>query len=297
MNTAEETKLPRSPTSVGRGSILVGVDSSDGGQHALRWSATLAGRSGKSIILAHADSPWLGLGMSVPPLDYEAFKAASAKTVKTWAKTLDGVLEETRIIEDTPAEGLTLLATETKPSLVVLGAHPRHNLTPHILGSTTTKVLHTAEYPTAVIPTTATVDANSGGLVVGVDGSPSSMRALLWAADLGNLLDVSVYAVCAFPFEAYAEKPQLADLEGSDPVGDTLDALRLLATRITNETGRDITSDVLIGHPAERLMDVAIDSYALLVGKSGYASYREDTLGSTTRSCATHSEVPVIVIP
>jgi nucleotide-binding universal stress UspA family protein len=282
---------------LGEGPLLVGVDSSENAQHALSWSAELAERIGKSIVLAHASSPWLGLGMSLPPFDYEEYRKTVERTVANWARDLNGVVQETRLIEDDAAEGLLLLAGEIQPSFLVLGAHPRRHWTPNVLGSTTAKVLHSSSIPVAVVPDSADTEARGRDLIVGVDGSASSLRALRWAAELAAKLDTSVYALCAFPLEAYAEKPRLADDDSDNPVGHTLESLRLLAAQVARESGRTVDSDVVIGHPAERLMHAAREGFALVLGKVGHGSITEVTFGSVGRACATHSTVPVFVVP
>jgi nucleotide-binding universal stress UspA family protein len=295
---SERLTEPLRNEAVGAGPLLVGVDSSKNAQNALAWSGDLAERISKSVIVAHASSPWIGLGMAVPPFDYESYKAVVADSVEEWANSVGDVLEGTRIVEDDAAEGLLVLAGEVDPSVLVLGAHPKRHWTPNVLGSTTAKVLHGASVPVAVVPSRAPAELDGRSLVAGVDGSPASLRALRWAADLGRKLGTSVYAVTAYPLEPYAAKPRLADDDSDDPVGHTLDALRLLTAQVSRESGGEIHSDVVLGHPAERLIETAGDhGYALVVGKTGQGTFTEVALGSTGRSCATHSSVPVFVIP
>lgn len=297
MGTERATE-PLRNEAVGTGPLLVGVDSSKNAQNALSWSRELAEQIGKSVIVAHASSPWLGLGMAVPPFDYESYKGVVADTVEEWGRSIGDVLERTKIVEDDAAEGLLVLAGEVDPSVLILGAHPKRHWTPNVLGSTTAKVLHSSSVPVAVVPSQAPVELAGRTLVAGVDGSPASLRALRWAADLAGKLGTSVYAVSAFPLEPYAAKPRLADDDSDDPVGHTLDALRLLASQVSRESGCEIHSDVELGHPAERLIETAGNQgYALIVGKTGHGTFTEVTLGSTGRNCATHSPVPVFLIP
>jgi nucleotide-binding universal stress UspA family protein len=302
MNTIESDT--RSEAAIGdesglahKGPLLVGVDSSDGAQHALAWSTSLAKRTGASMVLAHASSPWLGLGMSIPPFDYDMYRDSAERVVEKWAGQIEGVECKTRLIEDDAAEGLNVLAAEVNPSLIVLGAHPRRHWTPHVLGSTTAKVLHSTRRPMAVVPRSAPIEATGRGLLVGVDGSDSSRRALRRAANLGVQLGVAVHAVCAYPFEPYAEKPRFVDSDGEDAIRDTSHALQSVVAQVGDETGCEITSDVVLGHPADRLLSVAGEFWALVVGKTGHGSFGDMMLGSIVRAAATHSPVPVLVIP
>jgi nucleotide-binding universal stress UspA family protein len=277
--------------------LLVGVDSSEGAQHALDWTRSVAARVDGSIVLAHAYPPWIGLGMTVPPFDYDAYRAGVESAVDKWALSVGDVSHETRIVEDDPAEALMILADEHVPGLIVVGAHPRRSWTPHLLGSVTSKVLHASRTPVAVVPLTAPTEETGRGLLVGVDGSRSSLRALRWAADWAAVLDVPVYALCAVPVDAYSEQPRLAEVDSFDPVGATLDALRTLAAQVGNEAGRAIASDVVLGHPADRLVNVAEDFFALVVGKTGHGTFSKTVLGSTSRNTATHAPVAVVVVP
>jgi nucleotide-binding universal stress UspA family protein len=279
------------------GSLLVGVDSSESAQHALSWTAALAERVGSKVTLVHANSPWTGLDIAILPFDYEGYRKDVERAVDEWAGVLRPVAHETRILEDSAAEALLTIADETSPSLIVLGAHARGRWKRHVLGSVTTKVLQAATLPTAVIPASAPAGATGASLLVGLDGSASSLRALRWAALSAAPLGVSVYAACVVPLDGFAERPRLAESDSGDQVGDTLEALRSLSKQVATETGASVTSDVLVGHPAECLVSAAEDRFALVVGKTGYSPFKEVALGSTSRACATHAPVPVIVVP
>ncbi len=282
--------------SLGTGSLLVGVDSSENAQHALTWTAALAARVGSKVTLVHASSPWAGLDIAILPFDYEKYQTDVERAVDEWADTLRPVEYETRILEDGAAEAILTIADETSPSLIVVGAHARGRWMPHLLGSVTGKVLHATVHPTAVIPRSAPADAAASSLLVGVDGSAPSLRALRWASQSAVALGASVYAVCVVSLDGFAERPRLAELDSGDPVGDTLEALRSLSTQVAAETGAGVTSDVLVGHPAECLVAAAEERLALVVGKTGHSPFTEVAFGSTSRACTTHSPVPVIVI-
>ncbi|MGD2051856.1 MAG: universal stress protein [Acidimicrobiia bacterium] len=296
--TPQPAESDRTTTrSLDEGSLLVGVDSSESAQHALSWTGALAERAGGKVTLVHASSPWTGLDIAILPFDYEGYHKDVERAVDEWAGTLHSVAHETRTLEDAPAEALLTIADETSPSLLVLGAHARGRWKRHVLGSVTSKVLQATTHPTAVIPRSAPADAAGTSLLVGLDGSPSSLRALRWAALSAASLGATVYAVCVVSLDGFAERPRLAESDSGDPVGDTLEALRSLATQVAAETGATITSDVLVGHPAECLVSAAEDRFALVVGKTGYSPFKDTALGSTSRTCATHAAVPVIVIP
>jgi nucleotide-binding universal stress UspA family protein len=188
-------------------------------------------------------------------------------------------------------------ASKLEPSVLVVGAHTDHVWSPKLLGSVTSKVLHGADAPVAVVPAAADVTSVGDRIVVGVDGSASSLRALRWAATWAHDLGLGMHLLCALPMEAYAEKPRLADFDSVDPVADTMLALRQLERQIIQETDVAVMSDIVVGHAAERLVAASRNHAALVVGKTGHSTFAEVVFGSTSRSCATHAEVPVIVVP
>jgi nucleotide-binding universal stress UspA family protein len=278
------------------GPLLVGVDWSDNARHAARWAAAIGRSLDREVIVVHAMSPWVGLEMAVPPFDFEEYESAVQSSLDEWASSLDPVPTEI-LVQDEAAHALLLQVSKVGAGMLVVGAHPHHAWSPKLLGSVTSKVLHGAEVPVAVVPASADVTSIGDRIVVGVDGSASSLRALRWAAIWAHDLGLEMYLVCALPMEAYAEKPRLADFDSVDPVADTMLALRQLGHQITQETDVAVGSDIVVGHAAERLIAASRNHAALVVGKTGHSAFAEVVFGSTARSCATHSEVPVVVVP
>lgn len=283
-------------TAAANGPLMVGANWSDTAQHALRWVATQARALDVPVIMVHAISPWLGFEMAIPPFNFDEYREVVSQSTEQWAITLNGLPHESKVIEDDPAHALLMAASKVKPSLIAVGSHSARKWHPPVLGSVTSKLLHATESPVVVVPKTASTNLDKS-ILVGVDGSPSSLRALNWSAQWAKRLGVSVQAVCAYPLDAYAEKPRLAAAESDAPLDETTSKLRGLSIQVSRETGADISSYLLVGHPKERLIQVGENSAAVVVGKAGHNSFPESSLGSTSRTVATHSKVPVIVVP
>lgn len=279
------------------GAVLVGVDWTAGSQHALDWAATLSRRTDSHLDLLHASSPWVGLEMAVPPFDGGLYRAAVEDAMNEWSARVSDVDHDVIITENDAADAILLEADERGSELIALGAHGKRAWTPHLLGSVASKVLHSTSPPVAVVPEAAPADATGGRVVAGVDGSATSLRALRWAASYARALDMRPYAVCVVPFEPYAEQPRLAEFDSVDPMGDTLTALRTLAAQVENEIGTEISSDVLVGHAASQLVKAVQPGDVLVVGATGHGPLAAAILGSTSRTCATHSDVPTVVVP
>ncbi len=277
--------------------LVVGVDWTDGSQHALEWAAALARRIDRELELVHASSPWVGLEMAIPPFDYERYRRAVEEAMETWSAKIADVDHASRITEDEPARALLVAAEATDPGMIVLGGHDRSSWMPHHLGSVASKVLHSSQWPVVIVPVQTPIEAPHGRLVVGVDGSESSLEALRWATGFAGLVDSRIYAVCVVPFEPFAERPRLAGVETSDPVGDTMSNLRALTDDLAGRTEVNIESDVLIGDPASRLVNAGDSAELLILGTAGHRESQSNALGATTRSCVTHSSAPVVVVP
>jgi nucleotide-binding universal stress UspA family protein len=133
-------------------------------------------------------------------------------------------------------------------------------------------------------------------VVVGVDGSASSLRALRWAADqarrTGNRL--VVVTTWEFPTTYGWVPPYPPDF---DPGGD---ARRLLQEAVASELGDDPGVEVELvveeGHAAPVLVQQAKDATLLVVGSRGHGGFAGMLLGSVSEHCVHHAACPVIVI-
>jgi nucleotide-binding universal stress UspA family protein len=143
-----------------------------------------------------------------------------------------------------------------------------------------------------------------GRWVVGVDGSECSRHAALWAtahAD-GRAAELQLNTTWSIPTST-AMGPMGA--MGPLVVGESFEALEQSAQTIVHEladqlgsmTEVPVTCSVGQGGAASTLLDAASHSDLLVVGSRGRGGFARLVLGSTSTQCATHSTVPVVVIP
>ncbi|HUY21173.1 MAG TPA: universal stress protein [Acidimicrobiales bacterium] len=136
-------------------------------------------------------------------------------------------------------------------------------------------------------------------IVVGVDGSDSSVVALRWAARQARLAGAALSVVAAWD---YPEHPTpfgiVPDLPASfDPVDATRQALDALVENVLGaDPGIDVRCTVMHGAPAPVLLDAAKAAQLLVVGGRGRRSLTGALLGSVSRHCVTHAPCPVAVI-
>jgi nucleotide-binding universal stress UspA family protein len=281
----------------GGDTLLVGVDWSETARLAVRWAAGAARLSNDRVVAVHGISPWTGWELALPPFDYDDYRKAVTKAMTDeWCTPLELVPHECATSVATPEEALLGTAGRLHPRLIVLGSHGHGLFSRHLLGSVTAKLLHGGEWPIAVVPPEAPMRFRR--LVVGVDGTGGAKAALQWAVGWAGAVDGTIEAVCVRPPGPYAEHPQLGDPTSADPMTSTLGALARMVEPFDGKGGVSIESEVTVGHPAAELVRLAGDrADILVVGSRGRGPLHELMLGSTSRACATHSTVPVVVVP
>jgi len=133
-------------------------------------------------------------------------------------------------------------------------------------------------------------------IVVGVDGSEPSKRALRWAAHQAKLTGAQLEAVTTWeypPTFGWAP-PYPSDF---DP---NLDARKALQETVDEVLGADpeIPVDLTVteGHPAFVLTEAAGHAELLVVGSRGHGALAGMVLGSVSEYCAAHAPCPVVVV-
>jgi nucleotide-binding universal stress UspA family protein len=143
-------------------------------------------------------------------------------------------------------------------------------------------------------------------VVIGVDGSSGSRRALGWAlveaARRGAVLEV----VSAFPVDFYWTDPYLLDRLRIDSLrSDTEARVRELVEQVRRDpavtavpgTGTVQAEIVVVpGAAAEHLVRIAEGADLLVVGSRGRGSVRSTLLGSVALHCTAHASCPVVVV-
>ncbi|MBO1334407.1 universal stress protein [Streptomyces sp. VRA16 Mangrove soil] len=133
-------------------------------------------------------------------------------------------------------------------------------------------------------------------LVVGVDGSESSLRAVDWAAEEAARRSLALCLVHASLWERYEDAEPAAE-----PGGDTrgiaeriLDTARDRAHARRPEVKASVT--VVPDEPPEALLRAARNAWAVVTGQRGRGPVRELLLGSVSLTVAAHAACPVIVV-
>ena len=134
-----------------------------------------------------------------------------------------------------------------------------------------------------------------GKVVVGVDGSESSIEALRYAARVAPALDARVHAVACWHFpEMYAGyvPPDFDAFEAA--------AAKVLAETIDKAFGPDapgdLTTELVRGPAPEKLVEAGAGARMLVVGRRGHGGFLGLHLGSVSSACVSHADCPVLVV-
>jgi len=137
-------------------------------------------------------------------------------------------------------------------------------------------------------------------VVVGVDGSAESVRALGWAARYATATGARVQALLAWHYPAaagqapvgVAPEPVLKQTEGRERA--ILD--EAIAKAYSGKPGPEAEVRLGYGHPAQVLIDASKEADLLVVGHRGHGAFTGMLLGSVSIHCVTGAFCPVVVV-
>src|SRR4029453_9455933 len=136
-------------------------------------------------------------------------------------------------------------------------------------------------------------------IVVGVDGSPGSRKALTWAAaeaaDHGaELVVVNVWEHTLLP---PAGSVSVSEHYVPDPSQRTADdLLKVIKEELGEQPPVLVQPRVKQGRPAKELIDESANADMLVVGNRGHGGFAGLVLGSVSQHVAAYAKCPVTVV-
>ncbi|GAT12797.1 universal stress protein [Mycolicibacterium novocastrense] len=286
------------------GAVVVGVDGSDAAGNAARWAAAVASRYNTSLHIVHA-LPAVGHNLT------DTVAAMRAAVLAHQRENADAILrraEEIVRAQETELE-VTTLSTDVPITevLVELGKSARMIVVGNdevtaagalLLGSTTLAVATRADCPVVAWRGSNLVPTDDP-VVVGVDGTPSSLAALENAFEFCERFNAKLAAVrsTSSPLRTVAARlPLLIDW-------DALETAEW--AQLTNDVDRynqrypQVSAPCFVEHakPAAALIDRshADGAQLLVVGSHRKPALTSAILGSTALNLLQHATVPVMV--
>jgi nucleotide-binding universal stress UspA family protein len=131
-------------------------------------------------------------------------------------------------------------------------------------------------------------------IVVGVDGSDSSLGALRWAVQQARLTGGRVEAVTAWQFPVLSTwEPQGIGADFEETARGTL--AKAVAEAQAAEPDVPVRAELAQGHPAEVLVRAAGGADLLVLGCRGRGTFPTALVGSVSLHCVLRAPCPVLV--
>jgi nucleotide-binding universal stress UspA family protein len=140
------------------------------------------------------------------------------------------------------------------------------------------------------------------GIVVGIDGSHHSTRALEWALKEGALeqAPVTVLTVHSVPASPWTGNPVLLERD-SDDQEKLLSAAEELTLKVASQLGESRPPSIKVraisGYPAQELIEASRDADLVVVGSRGAGGFAKLMVGSVGAQVVEHAHCPVVVVP
>jgi nucleotide-binding universal stress UspA family protein len=136
-------------------------------------------------------------------------------------------------------------------------------------------------------------------IVVGVDGSPGSRKALAWAAaeaaDHGSeLVVVNVWEHTLMPPSGSVSVSERYVPDESQRTADEL--IQVIKEELGEKPAVLVQPRVMQGRPAKVLIEESADADMLVVGPRGHGGFAGLVLGSVSQHVAAYAKCPVTVV-
>ncbi|NIK59213.1 universal stress protein [Kribbella shirazensis] len=283
--------------------IVVGYDGSTGSLRALQWATAEAVRTMAPLRLVEA----FELVVATRPSPGHVVPLETLRTVRT--RGLEAVAEGIRLhhphltVQTSLAGGAAakvLIEAAADARLVVLGSRGLGGWSGLLVGSVAVQVTTHVQCPAIVIPHELRQRAHHGlTVVVGVDGSKASARAIDFAFDQADALHARVIALHAWtsPYLTYADATSMLEFDEEQ----VRDGARLLVAESVAGAAADHpdvqwTTELVNGSPAQALVRRSESADLLVVGSRGRGGFTGLLLGSVSQSALHHAHCPIAIV-
>ncbi|MBK0421250.1 universal stress protein [Leucobacter sp. CSA2] len=273
---------------------VIGVDGSEQSRAALAWGLERAKQRNASVELLHvADDSFLSESVAFLS-EAQAASEAMLKTEIEYARSLgfEGVCKGTAVVGHPIAE---VEEASKRADLVILGAHAGSRFAGSFFGTRAVKVAATAHCPVAVIPAPEPVEHKT--VVVGIDGSEASQKAIAFAAEEASTRGLPLTAVYAWmppltPGLEYLWSEELVSSQRSAAEEAIAIGVAGLATRYPE---LEIRREIVQSPPVAALVDAARGAEMIVVGSRGRGGISRLLLGSVSHGVLQALPCPVVV--
>lgn len=276
--------------------IVVGYDGSEDAELALSWAIRTARgeRAGIEVVHALPAGPW---ELAYTTVDVATQRNRAAELLAQAARRIEGSGVPVRTeIASAPAAGALIEAAEDAV-MIVVGSRGHSRFSELMIGSVSQHTARHARCPVVVVRPPA--DPRAERVVVGVDWSPESAKAVGFAFDMAAQHQAPLVAVHAFRSELppraggrHNHARSVAELSAGQE--------RLLTD--TTEAWREKYPDVSLTKEAipvgarQVLRDMSSRAALLVLGARGSGAFSGMRLGSVVDAMLHHARCPVAIV-
>jgi len=155
--------------------------------------------------------------------------------------------------------------------------------------------MNTQESTSDELSSTSSAGQSQARIIVGLDGSDSSVTALEYATRLAKALDTSLEAVITWAYPVALTAYAVGTLPNME--NNARDVATAAANRVFGTTWPNWFSlNVREGNPAHVLITESSGAEMLVLGSRGHGGFAGLLLGSVSAECAEHAHCPVLVV-
>lgn len=291
-------------TPVPSGSIVVGVDGSEGAAAALGWAIDHARLVHRPLVLVHGwqdvASVWLDqAGVDALTLRDEISAAGERVVADAAARAAEAApdLEVVQVVRSQDARALLADLSE-EAAVTVVGSRGRGPISALFLGSVSSAVARHGRGPVVVVRPGGPTPGEGRGVLAAIDGESGSdpvvEQAFAYAAARSlplTVLHCTFDARMAVGGEATAEARAEAEEEARSVIAQATSGL---AERFPDVA---VTPMAVFGHVEQELVDAAHDADLVVVGHRDRNPLVSALLGSVSRTFLEQAHGAVMVVP
>ncbi len=273
---------------------LIGVDGSEQSKVALAWGLARATERGASVELLHvADDSFLSESVAfLSEAQRASEQMLSAETEYARSLGFTGPITGTAVVGHPIAE---VEEASKRADLLILGAHHGSRFAGSFFGTRAVKVAAVARCPVVVVPPSEL--RPNAGVVVGIDGSDPSRKAIAFAAEEASFRGVPLIAVYAWmppltPGLEYLWSEELVESQRSAAEEAIAIGTAGLAQRYPD---LEIRREIVQAPPVAALVQAAEGAELLVVGSRGRGGISRLLLGSVSHGVLQALPCPVAV--
>lgn len=270
--------------------ILLASDFSVGSMAALKTLKTIQKKYKTDVSLIHVNSYWDNF------FSNGVCQKEATQRLQSWQKKISKSHKEKNIFSKigNPADSILFTASKIKANLILMGSKSTGESGRYKTGATIESVVRFAK-----IPVWVSQRDKISKILCGVDGSPTSAKALQFAIDLARRFSAKLCIIHALPnyMHAFGDSKRTRKYHDEKfKIENTKKIEKFLNTFDFNKVKHEIL--IQWGEPSNIILDRAEDYHfdLIVLGATGHSILYHMLIGSTTERILRYSPCSLLVV-